>query len=163
MSVRACACLLACVRACSRACACVCLCVCVGHSGSNFSFRPQRLPLVFCGDCFFILGCCARCCFPVCSAHLASAKDTIPYSTNRCECEVAALVTFVMPVMVMRHLSVRQPRLHRMRQVPVTTDARMLLQRFGDPDQTGCPEHGVVQWDNELRRDVPDERVQQVI
>ena len=68
-----------------------------------------------------------------------------------------------MPVMVMRHLSVRQPRLHRMRQVPVTTDARMLLQRFGDPDQTGCPEHGVVQWDNELRRDVPDERVQQVI
>ena len=81
-SVRAC--VLACVRACVRAC----VCVCVGHSASNFSFRPQRLSLVFCGDCFFILGSCARCCFPVCSAHLASAKDTIPRPTNRCECEV---------------------------------------------------------------------------
>mmetsp|Transcript_36195 Transcript_36195/g.95385 ORF Transcript_36195/g.95385 Transcript_36195/m.95385 type:complete len:271 (+) Transcript_36195:361-1173(+) len=94
---------------------------------------------------------------------LARAEHAIPQPAECREGEVAAFVSLMMPIMVMRHLSKGQPALRRVGNVGDAAHASMLLEAFHDAEEAREPEASRVEGQQDLGRHLPDERIAKVI
>mmetsp|Transcript_97958 Transcript_97958/g.261488 ORF Transcript_97958/g.261488 Transcript_97958/m.261488 type:complete len:239 (+) Transcript_97958:357-1073(+) len=98
-----------------------------------------------------------------CSTSLPRPKHAVPHSAQRTESVVAPLVSLVVPIMVMGHLSERKPSLNRVGQVESTAHPGVLLQAFEDSEHVRKPECAVVQGNQNLGKAMTHDRIRKIV
>ena len=96
-------------------------------------------------------------------AVLARTEADIPNPADRRESVIAALVPLVVPVVMVGHLRTRQPLLQRVGNVEAARHTAVLLEALQYAKQVRKPERLSVQWDQNLREDVADDRVAEIV
>lgn len=96
-------------------------------------------------------------------ARVARPEDTVPHAAHGSESEVGALVSLMMPIVMMRHLRIRHPRLHLMSNIQPTAHSRVLLQGLHDAEKAREPERVVIKWQDILGHDLSEEGIEEVL